>query len=297
MLTIFAVPKPFAGHIGVIQGNAIRSWTRLRPRCQVILCGDEAGTGEIASELGVAWIPSVARNEFGTPLLSSVFEAAEQRAAHRLLCYVNADIVLLPDFLEATRRVAAVRRRFLMVGRRWDLDVSEQLPLEGDEWERNLRRRVSEAGTLHPPWGSDYFVYQRGMIGALPPFAVGRPGWDNWMIYRARSRRIPVVDATACTLVIHQDHDHGHVQQGTGDQWEGPEADRNRALLGPAQRNFTLEHATHRLTGAGLVPLHGWTRDGIKQRLRTQLVIAPPPLRPPLRGLRAIWKACRRNDT
>ena len=30
-LTIFAVPKPFEGHIDVIQRNAIRSWQRLRP--------------------------------------------------------------------------------------------------------------------------------------------------------------------------------------------------------------------------------------------------------------------------
>jgi hypothetical protein len=131
----------------------------------------------------------------------------------------------------------------------------------------------------------------RSAHAALP---VGRPGWDNWMIYRARSRRIPVVDATASTLVIHQNHDHGHVQQGTGDQWEGPEADRNRALLGPAQRNFTLEHATH-----DSPPSRARRLDNarIKQRLRTQLVIAPRLLRPPLRGLRAIWKACRRNKT
>jgi hypothetical protein len=30
-LTIFAVPKPFEGHIGMIQRNAIRSWKGLRP--------------------------------------------------------------------------------------------------------------------------------------------------------------------------------------------------------------------------------------------------------------------------
>lgn len=121
MLTIFAVPKPFEGHVGVIQRNAIRSWTRLRPRCQVILCGDEPGTGEVAVLLGAEWIPSV-----------------------------NADIVLLPDFVEAARRVVAARRRFLTVGRRWDLDVSEQ-GWTGESLRRRLRTELVSAPPLRPP--------------------------------------------------------------------------------------------------------------------------------------------------
>jgi len=26
----------------------------------------------------------------------------------------------------------------------------------------------------------DYFVYPKGIMGDIPPFAVGRPGWDIW---------------------------------------------------------------------------------------------------------------------
>src|SRR5882672_10027794 len=119
MLTIFTVPKPFDGHIGTIKRNAIQSWSCLRPECQVLLCGDEAGTAEAAATLGADRIPAVDRNEFGTPLLSSVFSAAEARAERDLLCYVNADILLLSDFAEAVTRVAESKRRFLMVGQRW----------------------------------------------------------------------------------------------------------------------------------------------------------------------------------
>lgn len=285
VLTIFTVPKPFEGHVGIIQKNAIGSWKRLRPECQVILCGDEPGTKEVAAELGAKWVPAVERNEFGTPLVSSVFRLAEERAAHRVLCYVNADIVLLSDFIAAGRTVAAAKRRFLMVGQRWDLDITEQLALD-DDWEAQLRERVKLAGTLHPAWGSDYFVYPRGTIGPLPPFAVGRPGWDNWMIYRARSRRIAVVDASACTVVIHQNHDYGHVRGGTGGTFEGPEAVLNLALIGDASRLFTPSDATHRLTSAGLDPLRGWTIDDLKRRVRAEgRVLAPRPLRAVYRAL------------
>ena len=273
MLTIFTVPKPFDGHIGIIQRNAIQSWRRLRPACQILLCGDEAGTAEAAAALDADRIPAVERNEFGTPLLSSVFAAVETRAAHDLLCYVNADILLLPDFADAARRAAAWKPRFLMVGQRWDLDVTEPLAFGEKDWERDLRARVERRGALHPPSGSDYFVYPRAALGALPPFAVGRPGWDNWMIYHARGRKMPVVDATGSTLVIHQNHAYGHVKQGTGLAWEGPEGDRNLELIGGNERIFTLVDATHRLTRAGIrraiTPAH------LKRRLRTAAVFSP----------------------
>ncbi len=273
MLTIFTVPKPFDGHIGVIQRNAIRSWRELRPACQIFLCGDEAGTDEAAAAVGADRIHQVKRNSFGTPLLSSVFAAVEARATQRLLCYVNADIILLSDFVAAAARLAEAKPRFLMVGQRWDLDVTEPLPFERSDWEPELRTRVKRNGALHPPSGSDYFVYPRGEFGALPPFAVGRPGWDNWMIYRAREFRWPVVDATASTLVVHQNHAYGHVKQATDAAWEGPEGDRNLELIGAGERIFTLMDATHRLTPAGLhraiTPAH------LKRRLRTLAVFSP----------------------
>ena len=53
MLTLFTMPRLFRDHIAVIQRNAIRSWTLLRPRCEIILCGDDAGVASTAAELSV----------------------------------------------------------------------------------------------------------------------------------------------------------------------------------------------------------------------------------------------------
>ena len=57
----------------MIQRNAIKSWTLL-PEVEVILLGEETGLAENARELGVKHIRNVARNESGTPLISSMFE-------------------------------------------------------------------------------------------------------------------------------------------------------------------------------------------------------------------------------
>jgi hypothetical protein len=259
----------------------------------VILCGDELGTRAVSVELGTEWIPNIARNEIGTPLLSSVFQLAQERAACRVLCYVNTDIVLLQDFLATVRRLTRLRRRFLMIGQRWDVDVTEELPLDLESWESNWRRLVEKTGTLHPPVGSDYFVYVRGTLGQLPDFAVGRPVWDNWMIYRARAKRVPVIDATDSAVVIHQNHDYSHVPNGDGRTYEGPEAMRNRALLGSDDRLFTLTEATHRLTTTGLRPVLGWTGDDMTRRLEVERVISAPLLKTPLRALSVLWRAAR----
>lgn len=292
MLTFFTIPKPFRGHVGVIQRNAIGSWTRLQAGCQVLVCGEEEGARETAAQLGAEFVPEVARNEFGTPLLSDVFALAERRARHDLLCYVNADIILLTDFIEAAARVARGRRRFLMAGQRWDLEVREPIAFEADDWEAGLKARVRERGRIHPPSGSDYFVYPRGTLGGLPSFAVGRPAWDNWFIFRARALRVPVVDATRCTTVIHQDHDYAHVKAATDATWEGPEAERNRALMGASDRLFTLLDATHVLTDHGIAP--ALDAAHLRRRLASFPALVPAA-RPLFDAAKAVRNALRRS--
>lgn len=52
MLTIFSCPKPFHGHIRVIQMNVIQSCVRLSPSGEIILFGEEEGIAEAASRFG-----------------------------------------------------------------------------------------------------------------------------------------------------------------------------------------------------------------------------------------------------
>src|SRR5690242_14576341 len=104
MLTFFSIPKPFSGHIGVIQRNALASWGR-HAGCETLLLGNEAGTREAAEGAGATWLPDIALNDYGTPLLSSAFEQARRVARNRLLCYVNADIIVTRDLPRAAARV------------------------------------------------------------------------------------------------------------------------------------------------------------------------------------------------
>lgn len=258
MLTIFSMPKPFQEHVGVIQTNAIRSWNLLRPKCEIILLGDEEGTAEIASKLGIRHIPEVDCNEYGTPLVSSLFSIAENTAKYQMMCYINADIILMSDFLKALSQIRM--DRFLMSGQRCDIDITELLDFDNPNWESHLRSMISKHGRLHPPSGVDYYVFPRGLYGEMPPFALGRTSYDNWLIYRARSLKVPVIDATQLVTSIHQNHERTYTSvalkgpEGEADLTTGVEAKRNIQLMGGIDHGLTLEYATLILTPRGLRP-------------------------------------------
>lgn len=260
-ITIFSAPKPFTHpHIATIQRNAIRSWLALGAEVDVLLLGDEEGLPETAQELGVRLIREVPRNAQGTPLVSALFELARRNSDSPLLAYVNADILMLPDFVSGARALQAGGKPFLGVGQRWDLEVTEALEF-GDDWPVMLQRRIKEHGSLHPPAGSDYFIYPRGCFERMPAFAIGRAGWDNWMIYWARREGWQVVDCTAEITIAHQNHDYSHLPGGQP-HYRLPETDVNVRLAGGRMiTRFMLPDCNQRLAGEHLTGMpFGWRR-------------------------------------
>ncbi len=256
LLTLFSAPKPFdREHIALIQRNAIRSWLALGEQVEVLLLGEENGLADAAAELGVRHLPDIARNTQGTPLVSSIFARAREAASAPYLCYVNGDIILLPDFLEAVEAIVAqTPDDFLMVGRRWDVDITTPLETTAG-WAQRLRAFARENGRLHSSFGIDYFVFPKAAYADMPPFAVGRAGWDNWMIYHARKQGWKVIDATHATTVIHQRHDYAHLPGGQP-HYRLEESQENIRLAGGRSRMFSILEANYTLSDGKVRRLH-----------------------------------------
>jgi hypothetical protein len=249
MLTLFTIPKAFKGPMRIIQFNAIRSWLQLKPPCEVFLFGNEEGTAEAASQLGVRHLPEVERSDYGTPFIGCAFHLVQKLSGHGLFCYVNADVVLVRDFVGSLARVE--EKSFLVIGRRWDVDLGGSIDFSDPLWEPKLLEHVHSKGVLHGPQGLDYFAFPRGLFEEMPPFVVGRVGWDNWMVLHARLSQVPVVDATRAITAIHQNHDYSHLREGEMTKWRGIEARHNLELLGGRYRALDVRDATHILTPAG----------------------------------------------
>jgi len=239
LLSLFTAPKPFTNpHIATIQRNAISSWVHLGPEVEVLLVGDEAGIAETATQLGIRHLARVACNPTGTPLVSSIFDLARQASHNPLLAYANADMLLMPDLLETSRQIAALLERFLVVGQRWDLEVRELLDFSPG-WDQRLRQEVCRRGHRHLPAGSDFFVFPRQLFHQIPDFAIGRAGWDNWMIYHARQQGWPVVDVTLSIMAVHQEHDYSHLPGGQA-HYNLEESRQNQALAGGANHLYMV---------------------------------------------------------
>lgn len=243
MLTFFTVPKPFEGIIGTAQKNSIKSWLTVHPGSEVIAFGNEKGAAEVASELDFRHVKEIRRNKFGTPLVSEAFQVARNIAKHDRVVFINTDIILLDNLEEASRQIPYPN--YLMVGRRTDLDFKEDVNFSNPHWKEALKDRAMKHGKLHGFSGIDYFLFPKSLAPEMPPFPVGRPGWDSWFIYYIRSRKIPVVDATEAITAIHQNHPW---------TWSptDPESLKSAEIAGGLANMATIRDADFVLTSRGL---------------------------------------------
>jgi hypothetical protein len=264
MITIFTNPRPFAGKFEAIQKNALKSWLKLFPACQIILFEDEKKTScKAAGELGLECVADVKTNEFSTPLLSDVFLKVKSLARHDVMAQVNADIILNQSFVEAVLKVKDIMKGkpFFMTGRRYNFDVEGEV-----EASKDLFERAKKEGKLHRMSGMDYWVFPKSFPIEPPAFAVGRPAMDSWLIFESRRRKIPVIDATQVVDIIHQNHGY----PAKKNPYFETEKKRNLELAGGLTRVATLRDADWLLTDQGL------KRPGILRRIYSSLTLFYP---------------------
>ena len=259
-ITIFTLPKPFGGDVDLIQQNAIASWERLAPEVDVLMIGNEPNIEAAAAEMGVGWAGNVAVNEHGTPLVDSAFAIAKARTTSDILVYCNCDVILMKDFPRAIARIAAAYgdKPFLAIGRRTDLTVDHEVDFECIHEVEGLLQQLADHGQPASIACKEFFAFPRSVFDSLPPFAVGRGNWDNWMVTEAKRQSIPVIDVTAAAHVIHQNHDYAHLGQSRRRCYvSGEEARENQRLAGG--RNLVRgSTATHELQPQGKISRRWW---------------------------------------
>jgi hypothetical protein len=252
LLTIFTSPKPFnfSEHVSLIQRNAIQSWKRLGNDVEVFLMGDEIGMADISREFSIRHFPEVKYSDESTPYISSMLELARDASSAPYLTITNADVIFLPDFLESLVKVAAQTKNFLIISRRWDLDLSESVDFSPG-WDERLKSEVKIRGVLHGPVGSDHFTFPRHLLKNMPEFTIGRSGWDNWTIYHARKSGWDVVDVSRTATIIHQNHDYSHLPNGEP-PYDLPETKRNVMMAGGMKTMYTILEANKVLSDGRL---------------------------------------------
>jgi hypothetical protein len=252
MLTLFTTAKPFVGHSAVIQRNALESWRRLDGEIEIIVVGDEPGVAEICREMRFGHVTQVECKRNGTKTVRSVFAQAQQMARYQHVCYCNCDIVLTADFAQAFRNIRSTFPRFLMIGRRWDVDVTQPMDFSAENWQEKIVEHAQRHGFQRFHYNIDYFLFPRGLYQEIPELVIGRNHWDQWLVWFAGSAGVPVVDASAAVCAVHQNHDYSYHPQGMQGVWNDEATQANFLASGGWKRLHTIEDANWRLTRVGL---------------------------------------------
>lgn len=229
-LTLFTTCKPFVGAEAIHQENAIRSWHEIG--ASVVLIGDEPGTQDISRRLSIRHIENVERNASGLPSVRHLFECAERAATTSHLAYLNSDIILAPEFVSSfeTIKAWAANNPVFMTSRRKNIPLNVPVDFSRKSWAQQIAKLSSKHGSWDYPYAIDLFLFSRGLFGEIPDFSIGRPMWDNWMLWQAKTVGALMVDATAAFGMYHPIH-------GYGGNWQsnihGDDAVKNRAMGPP----------------------------------------------------------------
>ncbi|MDW8236517.1 MAG: hypothetical protein RMK98_07875 [Bacteroidia bacterium] len=199
MYTLFTCPRAFKNpEVERMQRMALESWLLLEPRPQIIIFSDHPSTERIAQEYGVEATPCLAFSPYGAPLLSFLFQRAQELARFETLVYVNADIMISSNLYDA----------LLQVQRRWKKYLLVSAPHVVDHLRFSIRSGYEEKATkyiISPPlpFTADLFAYPKGILVQVPPFRLGRGSWDSWLLSYPLLKGIPVIDATSYVQLFH----------------------------------------------------------------------------------------------
>lgn len=200
---------------------AVATWQLALPKTPIVFFGKEAQ--ELRKTHGV-YCREAERNKYGTPLLNKMILWVQDECPNQRYLYINSDIILFSDFASCIEELRHFYPRYLVTGRRTDVKIVGPIALDSPIWEVTLRGCALAQGKLMSACGADYFLFTLGMFRDMPPFAIGRTTFDNWMVYDCLMKAIPVIDVTPRVMSVHQVHTQNR------NSYSGPEAVENRRL-------------------------------------------------------------------
>ena len=205
-LTLASVPMPFTKNERTEdnQHNAIKSWTLLSPTPDIILFGNDAGVAEAAREYGVRHSPTLGKNEIGDLSMRSIFRQIDKHSKTGWICYIDADVLLLDDFIPNFEHLVSHFETFVTCAGRWFSNIPGRISFSNENWQQEVLRSVTKLGKR----GSDYCIYPRGFYHNMPDFSIGMGRWDGWRMGLPLENGVPLVNIERSCKAVHQHHGH-----------------------------------------------------------------------------------------
>lgn len=204
-VVIISTFKPLIPEFIVEHTNSLQSWKRLRCKPKIVIIGDDQGVAELCANARVIHHPYVKKNNYGTPMINSIFEEGWKYVKDDDICvFVNGDIILtdslcdtldafvnnFPDYAKRTYFMTAVRNNWYNFTA---LDFNDaglkSIP------EKNLKRER--------PDGIDLFIHRKGTYLNIPDSGIAKFAYDTWLLLYAIDQFELCIDITETCQIIH----------------------------------------------------------------------------------------------
>ena len=108
------------------------------------------------------------------------------------------------------------KQDLLVVGARTNIAVDEAIDFDEPYALQDAMMRFDKENRkgAFNPWAIDYFVFRTGTFLDFPPFTPGRPGYDNFFIWKAITDGMVTIDASKALPALHQNHDYSYLPSG-----------------------------------------------------------------------------------
>lgn len=152
--------------------------------------------------------------EYRRPVVSCLLLNAAKLASNDYVLFSNSDLAYYNVIPAISIARGVFKQNFALVGRRRDIDFQGQCK-SMDKGSFMLQDILKAPGELHDPFGIDYIIVPRNLIGGIikgmPDFLIGLWKWDNWLVDTVIKKGLNLVDATNLLHAIHlQNTKAGH---------------------------------------------------------------------------------------
>ena len=205
----------------------VRNWQSLEPYVIPVVFTNQHTVAEECRQKGWDVLPIKISANGGIPVLKFMFLDVISTYNTPFYGFGNSDILFTDSLIETLAWINVsvnLDKPVLIIGKRTNINYVGAK--ETETWKK-LSAVASSRGKLFRGLAEDYFITSRFYPWKkIPEVVIGRPAFDNWLVYHTRKQNQTLIDATRTILAVHQTTKAGNIE-GQG----RPNSSYNRNLL------------------------------------------------------------------
>ncbi|KHD08080.1 hypothetical protein PN36_16185 [Candidatus Thiomargarita nelsonii] len=194
-LTFFTIPQAFEAQSDWMQWNAIKSWTLLKPKPDILLLGNAPSVASIASELGLYHVPNVDQKHYSS--ITDIAKWLDRFINNTILVYVNPNVVLTEDFTQTIQEVYNNQDHFLLTGQYRTVQTAGVIDFNNNQWQHQLRVMADKQAMPQGQLQNLYLVFTKQLLKQL--FVLDpnvEYSWEKQLFYAALRKYYPIIDGS-----------------------------------------------------------------------------------------------------